>query len=154
MKRSLAAACWMLALLAANPAYAQQQGLQQAIKAYVSKQGPLGAKPTQVMADLDGDGRPEAIVTFCVDESAPGGKMEGANNPASVHCTLAVFKQTKDRWAFVAKIDLGQGELREIKGGKIKVETLTYSPNDPLCCPSQKRVAAFELKGGKLIPAR
>src|ERR1700674_5724049 len=82
--------------LVALPAYPQQRDLQGAIKAYVSKQGPLSEKPTQVMADLDGDGHPEAIVTFCIDENMPGGKNEGANNPANVHCHLSVFRQTKD----------------------------------------------------------
>ena len=140
--------------LVALPAYPQQRDLQGAIKAYVSKQGPLSEKPTQVMADLDGDGHPEAIVTFCIDENMPGGKNEGANNPANVHCHLSVFRQTKDQWGVVAKMNLGQGQLREIKGGKIYVETLTFAANDPLCCPSQKRVVAVELKGGKLVPIR
>jgi hypothetical protein len=154
MKHSLAVAFCLLGLLVAAPAYAQQNDLQKVIKSYLSKQGPLAAKPTQVMADLDGDGQAEAIVTFCIDESLPGGKMEGANNPASVHCPLAVFKQTGDQWGFVAQMNLGQGQLREVKGGKITVETLTYAPKDPLCCPSQKRVATFGLKDGKLVKAQ
>jgi hypothetical protein len=154
MKRSLAVAFCLFALLVALPAYPQQRNLQEAIKGYVSKQGPLSEKPTQVMADLDGDGRPEAIVTFCIDENMPGGKNAGANNPANVHCALAVFKQTSDQWGVVAKMNLGQGKLREVKGGKIFVETLTFAASDPLCCPSQKRVAAFELRSGKLIQTR
>jgi hypothetical protein len=154
MKCSLAAAVCLLALLIAHPVYAQQRDLREAIKAYVLQQGPLDEKPTQVMADLDGDGRPEAIVTFCVDENMPGGKNAGANNPANVHCSLVVFKQAKEQWGVVAKMSLGQGKLREIKGGNIYVETLTFGPKDPLCCPSQKRAATFSLSGGKLIQTR
>ena len=154
MKRSLAVAFCLLGLLVAFPAYPQQHNLQEAIKVYLSKQGPLNDKPAQVMADLNGDGQAEAIVTFCIYDSAPGGKMEGANNPASVHCALSVFKQTGDQWGFVAQMNLGQGTLREVKGGKIYVETLTFGPNDPLCCPSQKHAAAFTLKDGKLVRAQ
>jgi hypothetical protein len=154
MKVSLAVAYSFLLLLVAVPAYSQQRDLPAAIKGYVSKQGPLGEKPTQVMADLDGDGQPEAIVTFCIDDNMPGGKNAGADNPANVHCALAVFKQTNDQWGVVAKMNLGQGKLREVKGGKIFVETLTFAASDPLCCPSQKRVAPFELRSGKLIQTR
>jgi hypothetical protein len=151
MKRSLAVAFCLLGLLVAFPAYPQQHNLQNAIKGYLSKQGPLSDKPAQVMADLDGDGRPEAIVTFCIDENAPGGKYAGANNPVNGHCALAVFKQTQDQWGFVAQLNLGQGTLREVKGGKIYVEILTFRPSDPLCCPSQKHAATFALKDGKLV---
>jgi hypothetical protein len=151
MKRSLAVAFCLLGLLIAGPAYAQQPALQGAIKGYLSKQGPLNDKPAQVMADLDGDGQAEAIVTFCIDENAPGGKNAGASNPANVHCALAVFKQTGGQWGVVAQMNLGQGRLRGIAGGKITVETLTYRPSDPLCCPSQKRVGTFGLKDGKLV---
>ena len=80
--------------------------------------------------------------------------MEGANNPASVHCAVAVFKKTQDQWGFVAQMNLGQGTLREVKGGTIYVETLTFGPNDPLCCPSQKHAAAFALKDGKLVKSQ
>jgi hypothetical protein len=156
MKRTLAVAFCLLASLVALPAYPQQRDLQEAIKDYLSKQGPLSeiGKPTQVMADLDGDGRQEAVVTFCIDENLPGGKNARANNPDNIHCTLSVFKQSKDQWGVVAKMSLGQGKLREIRGGKIYVETLAFGARDPLCCPSQKLVSTFELRNGILVKAK
>jgi hypothetical protein len=151
MKRSLVVAYGLLVSLVAIPAYAQQSDLQQAIKSYISKQGPLSEKLTLVMADLDGDGGSEAIVTFCIDENMPGGKNAGANNPANVHCDLTVFRQTNEQWGVVAKMNLGQGKLVRITAGKIYIEKLAFGPGDPLCCPSQKRVATFGLRDGKLI---
>ena len=148
--------CLIAALMLAItvPAYSQEQNLQDAIERYLRKQGPIDEKPKQVMADLDGDGRPEAIVTYCIDENLPGGKNQGANNPANAHCDLAVFKQIKSQWGVVGKMNMGQGKLREIKEGKIYVEALVFGPKDPLCCPSQTRVARLGLVNGKLSQIR
>ncbi len=66
-----------MATLATNP---QNPAFAEAIRIYVSTQGPLSDKPRQLMQDLDGDGLPEAIVRYCVDQNMPGGKFAGANN--------------------------------------------------------------------------
>ena len=143
-----------LGLVIGCPAQAQDDGLSAAIKAHLPKKGAKPDVGKPIMADLDGDGRAEAVVRYCIDENEPGGKFAGANNPSNVHCHLAVFENAQSGWHALGQMGLGQGEVRGVKNGVIYVETLTFGPKDPLCCPSQKRVARLALKNKRLVQVR
>ena len=130
------------------------RALQQAIRSYIARQGPVSEQPKPIMADLDGDKNEEAVVAFCIDENLPGGGNAGASNPANVHCELAVFALKNGQWVTLGQTTLGQGDVREVKAGVIHAESITYAPKDPLCCPSRKRPMRFGLKAGKLVPLR
>jgi len=132
-------------------ATAQNPAFSDAIRIFVSSQGPLSEKPKQVMQDLDGDGLPEAIVKYCVDQNMPGGKFAGANNPANAHCGLAVFKQSAGKWNVVSNLNIGHGDLRDVRGGVIYLEALVHGPKDPLCCPSLRKEAHLAMRNGTLV---
>ena len=152
--RLLLSSLVVLGLAAGAPAYAQDAALHAAIKAHLPKKGPAPEFGKPIMADLDGDGRPEAVVRYCINESDPGGKFEGANNASTVHCHVAILENGNGRWRALGEAAIGQGEVREVKNGVIYVETLSYKPKDPLCCPSQKRVARLAVKNKRLVQLR
>jgi hypothetical protein len=103
------------------------------------------------MADLDRNGSADAVVSYCVNESAPGARNAGANNPAKAHCTVTVFTQKNGRWVRAGESSLGQGKVRDVKAGVIYVDSVTFAPKDPPCCPTRKVSRRLGLKNGKLV---
>ena len=134
-------------------AYGQESGLQEAIQRHLAKQGPVVEAPRTLMADLDGNGNAEAVVSYCINENARG-KNPGAGHPAKVHCAVTVFIQKDARWVGAGQVKLGQGKVRDVRGGVIYAESVNFGPNDPLCCPSRKVSRRLGLKNGKLIQLR
>lgn len=112
---------------------------------YLKKQGPV------IERRVFQTGAPDQIVVnFCVDENLKGGANEGASNPANVHCEVALFNK-KGKWVFANQVFIGQGSIREFANGRVLGESVTYAPEDPLCCPSKKKPLAFSTEGGKLV---
>lgn len=144
----------LLAIATVPQVFAQDASLQQAIKHHLSRKGPADGADKPIMDDLDGDGSPEAVVRYCIDENRPGGKNAGALNPANVHCELAVFKRNHAQWSVVGQVKLGQGIIREVTRGVVHIELTSFGPKDPLCCPSQKRLIRLVLRKGKLAYLR
>jgi hypothetical protein len=142
------------AIVIATYAYAQEGGLQQAIQRHMAKKGPPMEAPRTVMADLDRNGSADAVVSYCINENAAGGRNAGANNVANVHCAVTVFTQKNGRWVRAGENSLGRGKVRDVKGGVIYVESVTFAPKDPLCCPSRKVSRRLGLKNGKLVQLR
>jgi hypothetical protein len=141
----------LLGIVTATHAYAQESGLQDAIQRHVAKKGPAMEAPRTVMADLDRNGSADAVVSYCVNETAPASRNAGANNPAKPHCTVTVFTQKNGRWVRAGETSLGQGKVRDVKGGVIYVDAVTFAPNDPPCCPSRKVSRRLGLKNDKLV---
>jgi hypothetical protein len=145
-------ASWFAVVIATH-AYGQESGLQEAIRHHLPKQAPVVEAPRTVMADLDGNGNAEAVVSYCINEN-PRGKNARASNPAKVHCTVTVFIQKDARWIGAGQVKLGLGKVRDVRGGVIYAESVNFGPNDPLCCPSRKVSRRLGLKNGKLIQLR
>ena len=152
VRTALAGALFTTSLIAASAQ--APNALGEAIRRHIAKQGPVSDQPRPIMADLDGDKKDDAVVAYCIDENLPGGANAGASNPANVHCELAVFAPKNGQWVLVGKAELGQGDVQEVKAGVIHAESVTYTPKDPLCCPSRKRAIRFGLKAGKLVQLR
>jgi hypothetical protein len=148
---------WFLAcsfvMVLATHADGQENGLQEAIRRHLANQGPVVEAPRTVMADLNGNGNAEAVVSYCINEN-PRGKNAGASNPAKVHCTVTVFIRKDGRWIGAGQVKLGLGKVRDVRGGVIYAESVNFGPNDPLCCPSRKVSRRLGLKNGKLIQLR
>jgi hypothetical protein len=125
--------------------------LRDTIKQYVSAQGPVRGDPTVILADMGGDAALEAVVSFCIDENAPGGSSEGASNPANAWCAVSVFSKSGGAWKHTARADLGQGEVKGAKAGVVTVESVTYAKDDPLCCPSVRKTLHLGLRRGQLV---
>jgi hypothetical protein len=148
-RSAFVASSW--AMFIAAHVYAQDSALQQAIQNHVARQGPVTEPPRTQMAELDRGGSAEAVVSYCINENAAGGRNAGANNPANLSCAVTVFAQKTGQWVSVGQARLGQGKVRDVKGGVIHVESVTFGPNDPLCCPSRKVTQRLGLKNGKLV---
>ena len=85
----------LAAVTLATHAYGQESDLQQAIQRHLAKQGPVMEAPRTVMADLDGNGTAEAVVSHCINGSASTGK----NNP--VKCivqSVSLSRRTDVGW--------------------------------------------------------
>src|SRR5438094_851751 len=74
-------------------ALAQDTGLEQAIQRHLTAQGPVAKQKAPIMADLDGDGKEEAVLYYCIDRN-----VGSANNPANYFCEFAVFRQRNGAW--------------------------------------------------------
>jgi hypothetical protein len=112
---------------------------------FLKKQGPVIEH--RVFHSTASD---QIVVSFCVDENREGGANAGASNPANVHCEVALFNK-KGKWVFANQVFLGQGSIREFANGRVRGESVTYAPEDPLCCPSRKKELVFTTEGGKLV---
>lgn len=95
------------------------------------------------VADLDGDGKPELILVWTT------------LGPTYWHNTLTVFGKTAGAYKPVASFDLnGEAKLSSVKGGIISVDQNVYAKNDPLCCPSVKKLMKYHLVGKKISEVR
>src|SRR2546425_5145775 len=115
----------VVASLVAVPetALAQNAGLEQAIQRHLTAQGPVAKQMAPIMADLDGDGKEEAVLYYCIDRNAGS-----ASNPANFFCEFAVFRERNGAWAPAARVRLGQGNVQGevgVQGGVIEAKTLT-----------------------------
>ena len=85
--------------------------------------------------DLNHDRTPDTAVLYTIEGQS------GSN----LHIQyLAVFVRSKGKLVAVARAEVGgKGnrslELKSIEDNTIHFETLNYGPNDPSCCPSEKR---------------
>lgn len=118
------------------------------ISRYLKAQGPV----IEHKIFRAGEPREQIVLYFCVDENRKGGANEGASNPGNVHCDVALFNR-EAKWVFANRIFIGQGSIREFSGGVVTGESVTYVPEDPLCCPSKKSKVVFTTSGGKLVSA-
>src|SRR2546428_10141964 len=118
----------VVASLVAVPetALAQNAGLEQAIQRHLTAQGPVAKQQAPIMADLDGDGKEEAVLYYCIDRN-----VGSANNPANYFCEFAVFRQRNGAWTPATRVRLGQGSAADlqgdlgVQGGVIEAKTLT-----------------------------
>jgi len=112
---------------------------------YLKKQGPVIERSV-----FRSEASDQIVMRFCVDENLKGGANEGASNPANVHCEVALFNKSA-KWTFANQLFIGQGSIREFANGRVRGESITYAPEDPLCCPSKKKELVFSTEGGKLV---
>ena len=127
----------LLAVTQAHAAPIRDLSLGDVVRDYLSAQGPITRVAPLQKSDLDGDGRPEAILDYCVNDIGPGDDNEGASNPANIDCHVAIFGETKRHWKIEDSAELGQGKIQKVQHGIIYVDRLDYADNDPLCCPTK-----------------
>ncbi len=90
------------------------------------------------------NGQPAAAVILA---SSGGG--------TGVFVDLAVALQQDGQWANVATTPLGDRVVINsvtIANNQIVVDMITHGPNDPMCCPTQAVVQAYELQDNALVP--
>jgi len=147
---------------ATDPANATYFGVFEDIKAITLKDGhwegkpfvPGGARrPTagllegfHVAGDLTGDGKPEEAVILWQNSGGSG-----------TYYFLAVLEKKGKELVNIATTPLG--DRVQILGGNIRkkrleLKVLRHGPDDPRCCPSQKVLRVWSLKGNKLVPGK
>ncbi len=139
----LAPTAWTRAtgLVAAEPSPAQQKSLE----AYAASQaspdmGVFTEVSRSVVADLDGDGKPEVVAEI---------NWHSGN---SLFGRLVVFADTDNGLRKVAQSEepLGGVDSISVADDLILVESLWHGPNDGRCCPSLKKNAHYRWQGDKV----
>ncbi|HMG34113.1 MAG TPA: hypothetical protein VKM94_09265 [Blastocatellia bacterium] len=97
--------------------------------------------------DLNGDGATDALVIF---------RIEGAKLGNQTLCFLAVVLNVDSSPVNPASIELPGWDIRstKIESDTIKIELMTWGPDDPRCCPSVKQQLQYRFAGGKIVEAR
>ena len=95
-----------------------------------------------VHGDLDGDGRPDAVVFL---QTTAGG------SGAFLHLA-AVLDRPEGPRALPAQAigDRAEVEALEVADGRIVLDAVVAGPSDALCCPSQRVRQTFEVVDGEL----
>lgn len=136
--------CWAVS--------AQQDDDDAIIDAYISRQarhesGEEYREARKVVhGDLTHDGVPETVVLYTI-ESQGGGNLYVQY--------LAVFEQRNSKLSPLTHVEVGgksvrSVELKSIDKNSILLDTLTYGPKDPQCCPSMKAATKYVLSGRTL----
>lgn len=122
------------------------------IEAYISRQarrekGEEYREARKVVAgDLTHDGTPETVVLYTIES-------QGGRNLYIQY--LAVFARRNGKLSPLAHVEVGgksvrSVELTSIENNSIVLDTMSYGPNDPQCCPTVKGATKYLLVGRTL----
>jgi hypothetical protein len=100
-----------------------------------------------IAGDINNDGVSDLAVLYTIEG------VDGGNNYTQY---LAVFVRLQGVLVPIAHTEVGgKGNrsvgLESIRNNVIVLTTLSYGPDDPMCCPSKKGTARFVLANGKLV---
>ncbi len=144
-----------------------ENALDAAALGNMSYQSTLTQSGTVTLTDgqslqMTGEGASEQIATMLTDKAAFGdlngessaAVILGTNTGGSgVFMDLAVVQRVDGKPTNVATASLGD-RVRTyslaIENNQILVEMVTHGPDDPMCCPTQHVMAAYELQNGEL----
>jgi hypothetical protein len=102
-------------------------------------------RPT-LHGDINGDGAADVVVLYTV---------EGCGGGNGFSQDLVIFLRKGRTIQYAASATVGWKGVRSvglmsISGGRINLDTMSYRPNDPLCCPSRKGKTKYVFSKGKL----
>lgn len=101
-------------------------------------EGASASANQHVIADLDGDGKPDIVLYW--DVMGPTYSMP----------KLTLFLDQGRNYRTLTTDLAGQIEKLSVKGPLIMLDTLTLGPKDPRCCPTVKKQVRYRWAGGKL----
>jgi len=150
------------ATAATDPGNATYFGIVEGKKSITLKDGQWKGKPFvsggasrstaglmegfRVTGDLTGDGKPEEAVILWQNSGGSG-----------TFYFLAVLTRKGNQLVNIATAPLGDriqilgGGIRD---GQIELKVLRHGPKDPRCCPSQKALRIWTLRGNKLVAGK
>ena len=140
----ISACCWT------TPA--QQDNDSAAIDAYIARQArrergvEYGEARKVVVGDLTHDGTPETVVLYTI---------EGQRGSNLYIQYLAVFARCNGKLSPLTYAEVGgksvrSVELTSVENNSILLDTMSYGPKDPQCCPTVKGVTKYVLAGRTL----
>lgn len=92
------------------------------------------------IADLNSDGKPEIVLLWA------------SMGPTYASTNLTVLTDAGKGYTPAATFGLnGQADAVTVKNGVILVDQQVLAKNDPLCCPSLKKVGKYRWSGNKLL---
>lgn len=104
------------------------------------------------------------MATVEITEMAAAGELNGepavavilvSNGGGSgIFYDLAVVTQVDGQWSNVATTTLGDRVVINslaIENNQVVIDMITQGPDDPMCCPTQQMVVAYELQDGELV---
>ncbi|MEB2344639.1 MAG: META domain-containing protein [Deltaproteobacteria bacterium] len=111
----------------------------------------LATRPTAALipylivhGDLDGDGRPDALVFL---------QTTGGGSGAFLHLAAVLDRPEGPRALPAQPIgDRAEVEALAVDHGRVVLDAVVAGPNDALCCPSQRVRRTFEVEDGELRP--
>lgn len=132
-----------VAALACGPALAlDAAGAQQVIDKFLASQSEpqTSASAAQhVVADVNGDGRPDIVL------------MWNVLGPTYHYPKLTLFLDAGRTYRALTTDLQGQTERLTVKGPAITVDTMMLGPNDARCCPTRRAQMQFRWQNGKLV---
>lgn len=95
-------------------------------------------------SDIDKDGDQDAVVLLSFRESETG-------HVTTVSYKTVVFSNTNGQFDFTTDLQSeGLVDSWSVKDNTILISTVTWSTDDPSCCPSIKTKLAYTLQGNRL----
>jgi len=137
-------AFFLLALIVLMPAALalDDTGARAVIEKFIKSQKipDSDASPAQhVIADLNGDGRPDIVLHWNV------------LGPTSGYSRMSIFLDQGRSYRTLTMDLPGMVDNIAVKGTSIVVDTKMPGPNDPRCCPSVKKRVTYLWRDGKVV---
>lgn len=103
------------------------------------EQGASASEAQHVIADLNGDGRPDIVL------------MWNVLGPTWHLPKLTLFIDQGKNYRTLTTDLNGQTEKLTVKGSNISIDTLMLAPGDARCCPTVKKRMTYQWAGNKLV---
>lgn len=130
-------------LLPVSATYAlDDHGAKAVINKFIGAQKIEGADASpdrHVIADLNGDGKPDIVLLWNV------------LGPTFGYTRLSIFLDQGRNYRTLTTDLPGHVEKLIVNGSTIVIDALTLGPKDPRCCPSVKMQQRFQWTGSKLV---
>ncbi len=131
-----------LALTLPAAAALDDKGAKAVIDKFLASQKIDGAQASagqHVIADLNGDGKPDIVLQWDV------------LGPTWSYAKMSLLLDQGRSYRALTTDLTGQFEKLSVNGSTIQVDTKTLGPKDPRCCPTVRKRATYQWTGGKLV---
>ena len=118
------------------------KGAAAVIDKFIGSQKIEGADASpdrHVIADLNGDGKPDIVLIWAV------------LGPTSGYYKMSIFLDQGRNYRTLTSNLSGHVQTLAVNGSTIVIDTLEFGPKDPRCCPSMKARQRFQWTGSKLV---
>jgi hypothetical protein len=121
-------------------------------------------KLTIFSGDINGDGQPDFIISYCIQATDKDRDAGGGNALMNLVCMqdgIAAYIKSGNDYILKAEKSMDNFkiytdneiffEVKGIENGKILCQSTAYGPADPRCCPTVTKKVYVKYENGKLI---